>query len=64
MFTELLCLYWLVLVMLQAIKHRKYSSSSDIWSYGIVVHEIWSLGERPYGTWSNRTVQICTSPVY
>ncbi|XP_062502486.1 uncharacterized protein LOC134179565 [Corticium candelabrum] len=38
----------------EAIKHRKYSSSSDIWSYGIVAYEIWSLGERPYGSWSNQ----------
>ena len=27
---------------------RKYSASSDVWSYGIVMFEIWSLGCKPF----------------
>ena len=32
----------------QALLHRKYSASSDVWSYGIVMFEIWSHGCRPF----------------
>jgi serine/threonine protein kinase len=41
----------------EAVMYRKYSTSSDIWSYGIVLYEIWTLGQRPYGdSWSNNYV--------
>ncbi|XP_065832464.1 uncharacterized protein [Oscarella lobularis] len=33
---------------LEAIKFKKYSSASDVWSFGIVLFEIWSLGLKPY----------------
>ena len=32
----------------EAIRDRKYSSSSDVWGYGCVVYEIWSLGCKPF----------------
>ena len=37
-----------LLVPPQALLHRKYSASSDVWSYGIVMFEIWSHGCRPF----------------
>ena len=32
----------------EALNYRLYSPASDIWSFGIVLYEIWSLGKKPY----------------
>ncbi|KAF4092554.1 hypothetical protein AMELA_G00022290 [Ameiurus melas] len=32
----------------EAIQYRRYSSASDVWSFGIVMWEVMSFGERPY----------------
>lgn len=40
----------------EAIAYRKFSSASDAWSYGIVMWEIMSYGERPYWEMSNQDV--------
>uniref|UniRef100_A0A3Q3FNK7 Ephrin type-A receptor 8 n=1 Tax=Kryptolebias marmoratus TaxID=37003 RepID=A0A3Q3FNK7_KRYMA len=40
----------------EAIAFRKFSSASDVWSYGVVMWEVMSYGERPYWNLTNRDV--------
>lgn len=40
----------------EAIAYRKFTSASDVWSYGVVKWEIMAYGERPYWNWSNQDV--------
>lgn len=42
----------------EAITNRKFSSASDVWSYGIVMWEVMSYGERPYWDMTNQDVCI------
>ena len=36
----------------EAILYRKYTTKSDVWSYGMVMYEIWSLGRKPFEEFS------------
>uniref|UniRef100_A0A1A7YBT9 receptor protein-tyrosine kinase n=1 Tax=Iconisemion striatum TaxID=60296 RepID=A0A1A7YBT9_9TELE len=40
----------------EAIAYRKFTTASDVWSYGIVMWEVISYGERPYWEMSNQDV--------
>jgi len=40
----------------EVITHAKFSSKSDIWSFGILLWELWSGGKTPYPTFTNSQV--------
>ncbi|XP_066916418.1 ephrin type-B receptor 1-B-like [Clytia hemisphaerica] len=48
----------------EAIEYKKFTTASDVWSYGIVCWEIFSYGERPYWEWSNYEVMERLSTGY
>ena len=43
----------------EAILYRKYTTKSDVWSYGMVMYEIWSLGHKPFEDMS--VEEVCAS---
>ncbi|KAM6469225.1 ephrin type-A receptor 1 isoform 3-T3 [Liasis olivaceus] len=40
----------------EAIANRIFTSASDVWSFGIVMWEVFSYGDKPYGDMSNQEV--------
>ncbi|XP_061270982.1 ephrin type-A receptor 1 isoform X4 [Bos javanicus] len=40
----------------EAIAHRIFTTASDVWSFGIVMWEVLSFGDKPYGDMSNQEV--------
>ncbi|XP_029433599.1 ephrin type-A receptor 6 [Rhinatrema bivittatum] len=48
----------------EAIAYRKFSSASDAWSYGIVMWEVMSYGERPYWEMCNQDVILSIEEGY
>lgn len=42
----------------EAIAYRKFTSASDVWSFGIVMWEVMAFGERPYWDMSNHEVSV------
>ena len=40
----------------EVITHARFSSKSDVWSYGILMWELWTGGKTPYPTFSNPQV--------
>ena len=43
----------------EAVLYRKYTTKSDVWSYGMVMYEIWSLGHKPFENVSVEEVCVC-----
>ena len=44
----------------EAIQYRKFTSSSDVWSYGVLLWEVMSYGQQPYWDWSNHKVDVAS----
>ena len=42
----------------EALIYRKYTTSSDVWSYGCVLYEMWSLGHKPFESMTNQEVKV------
>ena len=40
----------------ECIRYRKFTSASDVWSFGIVMWEVTSFGEKPYWDMNNDDV--------
>jgi serine/threonine protein kinase len=41
---------------LEACLYSKFTCASDVWSFGVLMWEVLSLGERPYWSWQNTDV--------
>jgi len=39
-------------------KEGKFTTTSDVWSYGIVIYEVWSLGLPPYSDFRGDHVSL------
>ncbi|XP_075427627.1 tyrosine-protein kinase Srms [Ascaphus truei] len=40
----------------EALKYNRYSTKSDVWSFGILLYEVFTLGKQPYQGMNNREV--------
>ncbi|CAI2353342.1 unnamed protein product [Caenorhabditis sp. 36 PRJEB53466] len=55
----------------EILKDFQFTSKSDVWAFGVLLHEVFSLGESPYGDTENRKIitdvrngRVLPKPVY
>ena len=48
----------------EAVLYRKYTTKSDVWSYGMVMYEIWSLGHKPFEEFNIEEVRSVMFSLY
>ena len=44
---------------LESLLEGKFTSASDVWSFGVVLWEMFSFGEHPWGSCSSKEVLCC-----
>ena len=48
----------------EAVLYKKYSPASDVWSYGCLMYEVWSIGHKPFEGCDNIQVCLCKLSVF
>eukprot|EP00043_Microstomoeca_roanoka_P011985 m.113350 g.113350 ORF g.113350 m.113350 type:complete len:2370 (-) comp15356_c3_seq2:346-7455(-) len=43
---------------IEALEDRKFNEKTDVWSCGVLIHEIWTRADLPYKGWSNQKVWV------
>lgn len=42
----------------EVLQRQRYTTKSDIWAFGVVLWEMFSYGEEPYGSMSNKEAAV------